>query len=253
MKLRQQIFFYCCIAIIAFSCNENNITIDNHIKKIFTTNHIEGTFAIYDNTRGRFMIYPLPSYKDSTYSPLQTFDIITSLIAIQNNAVNTHTVYPIAPNNITLKEAFQQDTSHLSTYLSTIIDTLQIKQWIDSLHYGNQSMLSINVPYWMSSLTISPDEQMGLIKKLYFNLLPFYKTTQTEVLNLFTKESNTLYTLGYKIATTPHASWIIGWIEENRHPYFFVVYARPLEHHIIQPLLLLKSILMQEGFMQGEK
>ncbi len=49
----------------------------------FDSAGVKGTFGLFDNGHGHFTIYNLASYRDSFYSPGQTFDIFQSLIAIQ--------------------------------------------------------------------------------------------------------------------------------------------------------------------------
>ena len=65
------------------SCSENNVTVDDALKKFFDDNHVTGTFALYDNGQGRFTVYNLSRYKDSPYLPASTFKIVNSLIGIQ--------------------------------------------------------------------------------------------------------------------------------------------------------------------------
>jgi beta-lactamase class D len=104
-------------------------------------------------------------------------------------------------------------------------DTMQ--QWLDSLHYGNMKIGNYVDSFWLdNSLKISPDEQLGLVKRLYFDQLPFQKRTQQIVRDVMIQESNTLYTLCYKTGwgfdeQSNSIGWMVGWIEENKHPYFF--------------------------------
>jgi hypothetical protein len=109
-----------------------------------------------------------------------------------------------------------------------------------------------------SSLRITPDEQLGLIKKLYFNQLPFQKRSQDIYKQMILKENNTSYKLSYvygSAVNTSAVNWILGYVEENKHPYFFVMY---VVDQNIQPknneantVAVLKSILTQQGFLKG--
>ena len=103
-----------------------------------------------------------------------------------------------------------------------------MKHWIDTLHYGNKNISGAIDSFWLNNtLKISPDEQLGLVKKLYFDKLPFQKRTQQTVRDVMLQENNTLYKLSYKTGwgwdeAQNAIGWIVGWIEENRHVYFFV-------------------------------
>ena len=112
-----------------------------------------------------------------------------------------------------------------------------------------------------NSLKISPDEQLGLVKRLYFDQLPFQKRTQQIVREVMKQEENTLYTLSYKTGwgywnekTGKNIGWIVGWIEENNHPWFFVLNLESPDPHfdmVSVRMKILKDILGQLGFMKG--
>jgi beta-lactamase class D len=74
-------------------------------------------------------------------------------------------------------------------------------------------------------------------------------------------ENNANYQLAYKTALglkeDGHTiGWVLGWIEENKHPYFFVL---NLESPGSNPdirgsgMNILKGILKQMEFFQGKK
>jgi beta-lactamase class D len=139
------------------------------------------------------------------------------------------------------------------------MDTL--KKWVDSLHYGNMNLSGDPRGFWKNdSLKINSDEQLGLTKKLYFNQLPFFRRSQELVRDMMITESNSNYKLVYKTARIGYPDrvmgWVMGWVEENKHPYFFVL-------NLVSPdaradisgigLQLVKRILSSQGFFQGTK
>jgi beta-lactamase class D len=158
-----------------------------------------------------------------------------------------------APNGLVKDAAFQALTMDIGK------DTL--KKWIDSLHYGNQDIGGPLDSCWFDGhLRIPADQELGLIKKLYFNQLPFFRRPQEIVRGLMKKESNTNYTLVYKTADatdngqTP--GWVLGWVEENKHPYFFVLNfdVTNSKADVGQVgVQLVKRILPTMGFFEGKK
>lgn len=73
-------------------------------------------------------------------------------------------------------------------------------------------------------------------------------------------ENNTNYRLGYKTGLGYRENgnmigWVTGWIEENGHPYFFVLNLetpdKNAEMQIIR-MKILKDILKQLGFLEGK-
>ena len=138
-------------------------------------------------------------------------------------------------------------------------DTMQ--SWLDSLHYGTTKIRSAVDTFWLdNSLKITPDEQLGLVKRLYFHQLPFFKSYQEVVKRLMVYEANSNYTLAYKTgwgrSEKGHSiGWMAGWIEENKHPYFFVLNLEspdPDINMVTVRLKLLKDILKQQGFFEGK-
>jgi beta-lactamase class D len=93
--------------------------------------------------------------------------------------------------------------------------------------YGNKKIGKGNTAFWNDSLIISPDEQLGLVKRLYFKQLPFRASVQESVKKMMVVQNNAQLQLAYQIGIIPQANgqlvWMIGWIEENRHVYPFVV------------------------------
>ncbi len=52
-------------------------------------------------------------------------------------------------------------------------DTMQF--WLDSLSYGTKKITTAIDTFWLdNSLKITPDEELGLVKRLYFNQLAFF-------------------------------------------------------------------------------
>ena len=73
-------------------------------------------------------------------------------------------------------------------------------------------------------------------------------------------EDNSNYKLSYKTGWGRNErgnqmGWIVGWIEENIHPYFFVLNIESSDHDVDMSALrmrMLKGILKQLGFMEGK-
>ena len=74
-------------------------------------------------------------------------------------------------------------------------------------------------------------------------------------------EDNTEYRLSYKTGwgqreNGNQLAWIIGWIEENRHPYFFVLNIETPDKNADIPAIrmqILKAILQDLEFMKGNR
>ena len=82
-----KIFLLAAIVILIAACSPNNVEEDDSLKKYFDEHKLTGTFGLFDNARGKFNIYDLQKFKDSTYLPASTFKIVNSLIALETGRV----------------------------------------------------------------------------------------------------------------------------------------------------------------------
>ncbi|HEX8461957.1 MAG TPA: penicillin-binding transpeptidase domain-containing protein [Segetibacter sp.] len=265
-------FFFIIIALAFAACSPNNVTVDNDLKKFFDENHVEGTFGIFNNGSGDFTIYNLGRFKDSAYLPASTFKIVNSLVGLETGKISDEKMVikwdgitrPIAEWNrdLTMAEAFKVSAVPYYQEVARRIGKDTMQHWLDTLGYGARyAKAKINKidTFWLdNSVKITADEQLGLVKKLYFDQLPFQKRTMRVVREVMIQEKNSNYTLAYKTGwgnreNGNRMGWIVGWIEENRHPYFFALNldgAPNLNPEI--RMTMLKGILKQLGFLEGK-
>lgn len=238
------------VSVLATGCSFNNVKEDKSLAKYFTDNKVEGTFALMDNGTGQFTLHNLQRFKDSAYLPAQTYHIVHALIGLQTGKIASDSSLP----NLSL------------TPSSISKDTLQF--WLDSLGYGarnDKEVVKITTSvdsFWLdNSLNVSPDAQLGMVKRLYFDQLPFFKTYQQVVKQAMMVEDNTKYRLGYQtgtgLAKNGHqVAWVVGWVEENNHPYFFVLNVETPDATVNLNSLatkMLNDILKSQDFFEGNR
>ncbi len=105
---------------------------------------------MFDNGTGEFTVYNMNMFRDSAYLPDSTFEIVQSLVGIETGRMKD-SLSPIVP--------IGNDT---------------MKHWLDTLGYFPK---------------VTGDEQLGLVKKLYFSQLPFQPRSQRIVKNLLKKKT----------------------------------------------------------------
>ncbi|HLK28847.1 MAG TPA: class D beta-lactamase [Puia sp.] len=270
--MMRNLLFLFLVPCVFFACSPNNVTEDNSLKKYFDSANVTGSFGMFDNGRGHFTIYNLKRFRDSSYTPASTFKIVNSLIGIQTGVIKDEEMVikwdsvkrgnPDWNKDLTMEEAFKVSAVPYYQEVARRIGKDTMKKWIDSLGYGNKNISGPIDSFWLNNhLKITADEQLGLVKKLYFNQLPFYDRTQEIVHKVMLREDNANYKLSYKTGWGNNENgnelgWIVGWIEENKHPYFFVLNIESADHAIDMKnvrLDILKKILSQMGFFQGKK
>jgi len=267
-------YFWCLFLAsltVISSCSVNKATINNDLKKYFDRAHADGCFSLLDNATGEITVYNM-KLDTQRVLPASTFKIVSSLIGLETGKITDEKMVIKWDgvkrwNNewnkdLTMEEAFK--VSAVPYYQEVVRrigrDTMQL--WIDSLHYGNMNIRGPIDSFWLNNtLKISPDEQLGLVNKLYFDKLPFEKRSQQIVRDVMLQENNPRYKLSYKTGwgfdeKNNAIGWITGWIEENRHVYFFVTLVKSADKNINMPearMNITKGILNELGFFKGEK
>jgi beta-lactamase class D len=254
------------------SCSTNNVEIDESLKKYFDENKVNGCFALMDNGTGKFTVYNLARYRDSSYLPASTFKIVNSLIGLQTGRITGDSMVikwdgvkrrvEDWNQDLTMYKAFRVSAVNYYQEVARRIGKDTMQYWLDTLKYGTRKIKTTVDSFWLdNSLKITPDEQLGLVKKLYFNDLKlFFKTYQEMVKRAMLFEDETNYRLGYKtgwgFTEQNHAlGWVVGWIEENNHPYFFVLNIESPDPEFDMwrvRMKMLKDILKHLGFLEGK-
>ena len=267
---------FCILAASLAACSPNNVIEDNSIKKYFDDNKVEGCFGMFDNGHGSFTIYNLGRFRDSAYVPASTFKIVNSLIGIETGRVKDDSTVIKWNGSSSGREECDTDLSMYNAFriscppwyqqLARMIGKDTMQRWLDTLAYAQRYgkfVIKNNLDtFWLdNSAKITADEQLGLAKKLYFDQLPFQKRTHSIVRRMMLMENNSNYSLSYKtgwgFTEKGHSiGWVIGWIEENKHPYFFVLQVQNPDRNFNMPAVrisILKDILKKYGFFEGKK
>ena len=272
MKLT--VVYLLAIGFIFNACSPNNVTKDESLKKYFDQNNVKCTFGLFDNGAGHFTIYNLSRFKDSAYLPASTFKIVNSLVGIETGKIVDENMVikwdgvtrPVEAWNkdLTMTEAFKVSAVPYYQEVARRIGKEKMQHWLDTLGYAAKyekpAIQSVDTFWLDNSVKITADEQLGLVKKLYFDQLPFQKRTMRIVRDVMVMEKNANYSLSYKTgwATNEKGNsigWIIGWVTENQHPYFFALnFEGPRDLDVTTVRMnILKGILKQLGFLEGKK
>jgi beta-lactamase class D len=275
MKLR--LLFFLGLAGFLFSCSSNNVEEDKSLGKYFTENKVVGCFGLYNNATNEFTFYNKKRFTDSSFLPASTFKIVNSLIGLQTGVITNDSMmikWDSVKRNVaewnqdlSMYRAFRVSAVPYYQEVARRIGKERMEQWMDSIHYGagpKDTVFRINTSidtFWLdNTLKLTPDEELGLMKLLYFNQLPFFKPYQETVKKAMLFENETTYKLSYKTGwgrneRGDHLAWIVGWIEENNHPYFFVLNFESADPNADIPgirMKILKGILTQLGFFKGK-
>lgn len=226
------------VALVFQNCSPNNVEENDSLGKYFEKEGVTGCFALLDNATNKFTIYNLDRYRDSAYLPASTFKIVNSLIGLQTGQIPSDTAVlewngemtsrVECDRDMNMYEAFRVSCASWYQQMVKGIERDTMQRWLNTLEYGNKKISTID-SFWLdNSLKIRPDEQLGLVKRLFFNQLPFHRINQEIVKRAMVFEDKSSYKLSYKTGlgvreNGNQIAWVVGWIEEYNHPYFFVL------------------------------
>ena len=264
------------ILLLLAGCKNTNVTTDDSLKSFFDSAAVTGCFGLFNNSQNNFIIYNLPRYRDSSFTPASTFKVVISLIGIQTGRISDENMVikwdsvkrrPEWDKDLSMKEAFAVSSGPYYQEVARRIGKERMEYWMDTVNYGagpKDTAFRIRTAidsFWLdNTLKITPDEELGLVKMLYFDQLPFFKTYQDKVKKAMLFENTTMYRLAYKTGwgrkeNGDHLAWLVGWVEENNHPYFFVLNFESPDANADIPSIrmkILKGILTKLNFFKGK-
>lgn len=271
MKNFRILLFLFISSIFINSCSVNQAKIDNKLKKYFDTRNVDGAFTMLDNAKGGITVYNM-ELDTMRFSPGATFQILTSLVGLENGAITNDSMVVKWDGvrrsekewnkNLIFKDAFKVNSEPYFENIAEKISRDTLKMWVDSISYGNKVLSNqLDSLFSNTSIKISADEQLGLVKKLYFDQLPFRKSVQQSLRDAMLMEDNSAYKLSYKTGDAVDTNnlpigWVVGWIEENRHVYFFctLVRGKKSDENISEAKMnITRDILKDLGFFEGKK
>jgi beta-lactamase class D len=236
------------------SCRDSRIHEKPEIGEVFEQNGIaNGCFIIRDHTHEEVFLYNRERCL-KRFSPASTFKIFNSLVALET-AVAPDEQFIIKWDSIvrprsewnhdmTLREAFKVSNVPYYQALAKKIGSDYMQHFLDTAQYGNRRMGGKLDEFWLNdTLQISADEQVGLMKRLYFDELPFSERSQRITRSIMLREDSSKHKVYYKTGTIGSKDstlyWIVGFAENivavnepeesmnksgvRTYPYFFAM------------------------------
>lgn len=214
------------------SCRDSRIHNEEQWGKYFEQEGIsKACFMLRDNNHEAIHYYNKERCLER-FTPASTFKIFNSLVALEIPKIPDEQ-FVIAWDSIdrgnnkwnrdmNMREAFK--VSNLGYYqeLARRIGYDYMQHYVDTANYGNRNVSGAIDSFWINdTLQISADEQVGFIKRLYFNELPFSERSQRIVRSMMLQENTDRYKLSYKtgwnIAGDKNTLWIVGFAERIEH------------------------------------
>jgi beta-lactamase class D len=269
--MTNKIIYFFVIMLFFSACSLKKATVDNDLKQYFDAKNVDGCFTMLDNNTGGIKVYNM-AMDTTRVTPASTFKIINTLIGLETGRIVDENMVIKWDGIKRYKDEWNKDNSMKEAFKVSAVPYYQevarrigrdtMKHWIDTLAYGNKNIDGPIDSFWLNNkIKISPDEQLGMLKRLYFDQLPFRKSTQEITRGVMLQEDNTSYKLSYKTGLgfdeqKNALGWLVGWIEENRHVYFFVTLLKSKDENYdmnTNRLEITKNILKHYGFFEGNR
>ena len=196
----------------------------------------DGSFVLYDAQNDAWQIYnkkravtrvsPVSTYK--IYSAL--FGLETGIISPENSRIawnGQRYEYELWNADQTLASAMKNSVTWYFQEIDRQAGLPAVKDFIQKTGYGSQGDRGDITSYWVdSTLSISPIEQIEMLKKFYYNdfgFSPEHIAAVKESILLYTNGQNSVYgkTGTGETDGKNTLGWFIGYVEQNGHPYFF--------------------------------
>jgi beta-lactamase class D len=257
------------LAVVASSCRNIRIKEYDEWGKYFEEAGVQGCFEVYDNNKETAVYYNKERCAER-FTPASTFKIFSALVALESSIApdeqllikwdgktryykDGKPVYGADTAQATLREEWAKDLTMAQAFkvsavpyfqeLARRIGAAEMQSYLDTVKYGNMSIGEQIDEFWLNgSLKISPDEQVGFVKRLYFGELPgFSERTQRIVRGMMLQKETDTYKLYYKTgwgkSSDKNILWVVGFVEKINelknvetknidripHPYFFAL------------------------------
>lgn len=280
--MKQILFSLIIITFLISSCGRDNILTQNQWGEIYKKHGIDSAcFEMIDNTHDQAFIYNLERCS-RRMAPASTYKVFLSLVALESNVAldenlviawdKTPTGKPEWEKDMNMREALKVSSEPYFRELSKKIGAVETQKWLDTIRYGNKRIGPEIDRCWVNdTMQITPDEQVGFMKKLYFDKLPMSQRAQRIVRSMMLQEDSSYYKLyfktGTKLSGNKSLCWLVGFLERketqkgvvtkkeetNERPYFFAMnYETPIDSLASREkrIEILKDILKERQILR---
>ncbi len=203
--------------------------------KHFEAFGVEGSSLVYDLNADATVYYNRTRCNER-FIPASTFKILNALIALETGAIEDESEviawdgvdrgYDSWNQDHNLSTAMEHSVVWFYQELARRIGRESMQHYVDAVGYGNQDISGEIDSFWLEGgLRISPEEQIGFLRRLYADDLPFSERSMRIVKEIITLEETGEYRLSGKVGwaqrVEPQVGWFVGYLEQNGNVYFF--------------------------------
>jgi len=225
----------CLISFVTTTMLSQKVEERIDLKKYFNEYGHEGCFVLYDLKNDLYSKYN-PERCAERFIPASTFKIFNSLIGLETGAVkdefevfkwdSVKRFYDMWNQDLDMKNAFKYSCVWYYQELAGRIGQEKMQHYITLNQYGNKDISGGIDLFWLNGgLKISADEQIEMLKELYFSNLKFSQRSMNIVKQIMIYDQTEEYTIraktGWAMRVEDQIGWFVGYIEKGNDVYFF--------------------------------
>jgi beta-lactamase class D len=229
--MRTKVILSCLFIILLASCAKTRIKEHEEWGAFFEKYGIKNAGFIMRDNNHESIHYFNKARVSQRVLPASTFKVFISLVALETAVAPDDQLVirwdsvkrkPEWDKDMDMREALKVSSEPYFKELINRIGAARMQHYLDTVKYGNMTMGGKLDEVWTNnSLQITPDEETGFMKRLYFAELPFAERTQRIVKTLMLREQTPGYNLYYKTGTGMRGDtmvyWLVGFIERIAH------------------------------------
>ncbi|HEX8351270.1 MAG TPA: class D beta-lactamase [Hymenobacter sp.] len=251
-----RLFSLLLLALSFYSASAQQI-VERNFQKYFEEKGVQGSFLLLDAQTNKYTAYNLGRCREG-FLPASTFKIPNTLIGLETGALrDTSEIckwdgvtrdFAAWNSDMTYANALRVSCVPCYQQLARRIGAERYNQWLPKLHYGHLQVTTATVDtFWLTGTSrITQFEEIDFLRRLQANKLPFQARHQEAVKTLLILSKGKNWTLrgktGWTNVTGHHNGWLVGWLEQDGHTYFFALNCEPKNNGPAT-----------EGFVQGRR
>lgn len=246
---------YFSFLVCTFTGFSQEVLVDDSFKEKYSASNFEGEYIIHDLSQ-RLTMGTSGSFT-SKYSVDATIFPYISLIALESGAVRSddQECIRMLKNDELNYNTIQQRQTDYFIQLMELIGKDKLSTWLSKINFGQLEKKTFNgFPYLNNCLKISLEDQLLVLKSLYFFNLPFSYQSMIEVKNSFQLKKNEVKELQFFEGSANDQTWLMGWFTVKKHTYLFVQHTKKLDPKLIStktPFQILGDLFYRIGYIES--
>jgi len=233
------------------------VRVDSSFQQKYALSNLKGEYIVYDlNQR---ITFASPGALNQNLTVGSSLFPYISLIALESGAVRSddQECIRMLKNEGLNFNAIQQRQTDYFIQLMELIGKDKLSTWLSKINFGHLEKETFNgFPYLNNCLKISLEEQLLVLKSLYFFNLPFSYQSMIEVKKIFQLKNFGEKELQFFEASSNDKTWLMGWFILKKQTYFFVQQTEIIDDKspsFRTPYQLLGDLFYRLGYIESEE